>query len=277
MTINLQSILQNKHKKTITIHSLKAMYDKGEKIAMLTCYDASFAKLMDLCGVDVLLVGDSLGMVCQGYSSTLPVKLADIIYHTASVARGSQVALIIADMPFGSYVTPTFAIQNAIKLMQAGAKIVKLEGGAWLFDTVRLLTERGIPVCVHLGLKPQFIHQIGGYKIQGKTPEDAEILQNDARLMQSAGAVLLVLESIPATLGAKITKQLQIPTIGIGAGLNCSGQVLVMHDMLGISFNYKPRFVKNFMSGVTSIEEAIRAYVFAVKEQSFPNIEYSFN
>lgn len=275
MPADFQSI-QHKRKKTITVHSLQLMRDTGEKIAMLTCYDASFAALMDRCGLDVLLIGDSLGMVCQGYSSTLPVKLSDIIYHTTHVARNNQIALIVADMPFGSYITPTSAVKHAVLLMQAGANMVKLEGGSWLFDTVRLLTERGIPVCVHLGLKPQFVHQIGGYKVQGKTPEDSEILQNDAKLMESAGAALLVLETIPAMLGAKITAQVNIPTIGIGAGVSCSGQVLVMHDMLGIESDYKPRFVRNFLLGTSSIEEAILAYVLAVKEKRFPDIEHCF-
>lgn len=266
----------NARKKAVTLHTLQAMRDKGEKISMLTCYDASFAALMDRSGVDTVLIGDSLGMVCQGHPSTLPVSVADIAYHTAAVARGNQTMLIIADLPFGSYATPLAAFDNAVKLMQAGAHMVKLEGGAWLADTVRFLTERGIPVCAHLGLTPQSVHQMGGYKVQGKTLAGAELLLADAKAVQAAGASLLVLEAIPAVLGADLTAQLQIPTIGIGAGVDCSGQVLVMHDMLGVFPGHKAKFVKNFMEGATSVEEAVRAYVAAVKEQRFPAPEHCF-
>ena len=252
------------------------MRDKGEKISMLTCYDASFAALMDRSGVDTVLIGDSLGMVCQGHQSTLPVTIADIAYHTASVARGSQTMLIVADMPFGTYATPVATFDNAVKLMQAGAQMVKLEGGAWLADTIRLLTERGIPVCAHLGLTPQSVHQMGGYKVQGKTLEGAELLHADAKAVQASGASLLVLEAIPATLGAEVTAQLRIPTIGIGAGVDCSGQVLVMHDMLGVFPGHKAKFVKNFMEEAGSVEDAVRAYVAAVRDQRFPAAEHCF-
>ncbi|HJV83994.1 MAG TPA: 3-methyl-2-oxobutanoate hydroxymethyltransferase [Noviherbaspirillum sp.] len=262
--------------KAITAPALLAMRNNGEKIAVLTCYDSSFAALMDRCSVDVLLVGDSLGNVCQGHSSTLPVTLADIAYHTACVARGNQTALLVADMPFGTYATPQSAFDNAVKLMQAGAQMVKLEGGAWLADTVRFLTERAVPVCAHLGLTPQSVHQLGGFKVQGKTTEGAERLKADALLLQEAGASILVLEAIPATLGHEVTQQLAIPTIGIGAGPECSGQVLVMHDMLGVFPGRKARFVKNFMEGQTSIEAAVRAYVAAVKDKSFPAAEHCF-
>lgn len=262
--------------KAITIPALLALRGAGQKITMLTCYDASFASLMERCGVEVLLIGDSLGMVCQGHDSTLPVTVADIAYHTAAVARGSKVPLILADMPFGSYATPETAFANAVRLMQAGAHMVKLEGGAWLADTVRFLTERSVPVCAHLGLTPQSVHQLGGYKVQGKTLESAELLKADALKLQAAGAALLVLEAIPARLGREVTQLLAIPTIGIGAGPDCSGQVLVMHDLLGVFPGRKARFVKNFMDGQTSIDAAVQAYVGAVKDGSFPGPEHCF-
>lgn len=262
--------------KIVTGPTLQAMRKNNEKIAMLTCYDASFASLMESCGVDVMLIGDSLGMVCQGQNSTLPVTVADIAYHTACVARGSHATLIIADMPFGSYATPQSAFENAARLMQAGAHMVKLEGGAWLADTVKFLTERAIPVCAHLGLTPQSVHQLGGYKVQGKSSSSAELLKSDALTLQNAGATLLVLEAIPAQLGREATELLTIPTIGIGAGVDCSGQVLVMHDMLGVFPGRKAKFVKNFMDGQTSIAAAICAYISAVREQSFPSEEHSF-
>jgi 3-methyl-2-oxobutanoate hydroxymethyltransferase len=262
--------------KSVTIPALTALRNTGEKITMLTCYDASFAALMDRCGVEVLLVGDSLGMVCQGHDSTLPVTVNDVAYHTASVARGNRTALVVADMPFGSYGNPQAAFDNAVVLMQAGAQMVKIEGGAWLCETVRFLTERAIPVCAHLGLTPQSVHQLGGYKVQGKTAEGADLLRADALALQDAGAQLLVLEAIPAALGRDVTALLRIPTIGIGAGVDCSGQVLVMHDMLGTFPGHKAKFVKNFMDGQTSIDAAVRAYVAAVKDQSFPGIEHSF-
>lgn len=262
--------------KAVTVTSLQAMRNNGEKITMLTCYDASFAALMDRCGVDAMLVGDSLGMVCQGHTSTLPVTVQDVAYHTASVARGNQTAFLVADMPFGSYATPEAAFDNAVQLIRAGAQMVKLEGGAWLADTVRFLTERAVPVCAHLGLTPQSVHQFGGYKVQGKTVEGAEQLKADALTLQAAGASLLVLEAIPSTLGKEVTELLAIPTIGIGAGPDCAGQVLVMHDMLGAFPGRKARFVKNFMEGQSSIEAAVRAYILAVKDKSFPAAEHCF-
>jgi 3-methyl-2-oxobutanoate hydroxymethyltransferase len=262
--------------KAVTVPSLLALRNAGDKITMLTCYDASFAALMDRCGVEILLVGDSLGMVCQGHASTLPVLVADVAYHTASVARGNRTALLVADMPFGSYATPESAFDNAVKLMQAGAQMIKLEGGAWLAETVHFLTARAVPVCAHLGLTPQSVHQFGGYKVQGKTIEAAEQLKADALALQGAGASILVLEAIPAALGKETTELLTIPTIGIGAGVDCSGQVLVMHDLLGVFPGRKARFVKNFMEGETSIDAAVRAYVAAVKSKSFPASEHSF-
>ena len=262
--------------KAVTIPSLGAMKASGEKIAMLTCYDASFAALMDRCGVEVLLIGDSLGMVCNGHHSTLPVTVAEVAYHTAAVARGNKSAMVLADMPFGSYATPEAAFNNAVLLIQAGAHAVKLEGGAWLADTVRFLTERAVPVCAHLGLTPQSVHQMGGYKVQGKTIESADQLKADAKLLQAAGATMLVLEAIPAGLGKEVTQLLAIPTIGIGAGPDCSGQVLVMHDLLGVFPGRKARFVKNFMDGQTNIDAAVSAYVSAVKGGSFPAQEHCF-
>ncbi|WP_264583736.1 3-methyl-2-oxobutanoate hydroxymethyltransferase [Rhodoblastus acidophilus] len=263
-------------RKAVTAPSLLAMKRGGEKIAVLTCYDASFASLMDRCGIDVLLVGDSLGNVLQGHASTLPVTIADIAYHTACAARGNETALLVADMPFGSYGTPESAFDNAVRLMRAGAQMVKLEGGAWLVETVKFLTERGIPVFAHLGLTPQAVHQLGGFKVQGKTPESAERLKADALALQAAGATLLLLEAIPAPLGKQVTEALDIPTIGIGAGPDCSGQVLVMHDMLGVFPGKKARFIRNFMEGQSSIDGAIRAYIDAVKAKSFPAPENCF-
>jgi 3-methyl-2-oxobutanoate hydroxymethyltransferase len=262
--------------KAVTIPSINALKAGGEKITMLTCYDASFASLMDSCGVEVLLIGDSLGMVCNGHQSTLPVTVQEIAYHTAAVARGAKNALILADMPFGSYATPESAFNNAVQLIQAGAHMVKIEGGAWVAETVRFLVERSIPVCAHLGLTPQSVHTLGGYKVQGKTVESAELLKQDALKLQAAGAAMVVLEAIPTALGKETTELLAIPTIGIGAGPDCSGQVLVMHDMLGVFPGRKARFVKNFMEGQVSIQAAVAAYVDAVKGGTFPALEHCF-
>jgi 3-methyl-2-oxobutanoate hydroxymethyltransferase len=262
--------------KAVTVNTLATLRNAGEKITMLTCYDASFASLMDRCGVEILLIGDSLGMVCAGHQSTLPVTMTDIVYHTASVARGTKNAMIVADLPFGAYGTPETAYANAVQAMQAGAHMVKIEGGAWLADTIKFLTERGVPVCAHLGLTPQSVHQLGGYKVQGKTTESADQLKADALQIQAAGASLVVLEAIPSALGKEVTDMLSIPTIGIGAGPDCSGQVLVMHDLLGVFPGRKARFVKNFMDGQTSIDAAITAYVTAVKDGSFPALEHCF-
>ncbi len=263
-------------RKKVTISTLAEMRARGEKIAMLTCYDASFAAVMDQCGVDALLVGDSLGMVIQGHDTTLPVTLTDIAYHTACVARAHRTSLLVADMPFGFYATPEPALDNAALLMRAGAEMVKLEGGSWLVPTVRMLVERGIPVCAHLGLTPQSVHQLGGFKVQGKTDAAAEQLLIDALALQDAGASLLVLEAIPTGLADRVTNALAIPTIGIGAGPGCSGQVLVMHDMLGVFPGHRPKFVKNFMDSQPDIAGAINGYVKAVKDHSFPAPEHCF-
>ncbi|MBI3901347.1 MAG: 3-methyl-2-oxobutanoate hydroxymethyltransferase [Nitrosomonadales bacterium] len=260
-----------------TLTDLHAKRDKGEKLAVLTCYDASFAALLEANGVDVLLVGDSLGMVLQGHETTLPVTLDEMAYHTACVARGAQQAFIVADMPFGTFqVSPEKTFEHAARLMAAGAQMVKLEGGAAMVDTIAFLTRRGIPVCAHIGLTPQSVHQMGGYRVQGKTAADAQRLLNDAAAVAQAGAGMLVLETIPALLAAEITAQLTIPTIGIGAGAECSGQVLVLHDMLGIYPGKKARFVKNYMQGAQSIADALAHYVVEVKAGTFPGAEHSF-
>ena len=253
------------------------MRANGDKIAMLTCYDASFAALCDAQGVDVLLIGDSLGMVLQGHDSTLPVSVSDMAYHTTSVARGCQRALIVTDMPFGSFQESTaLAFRNAATLLAAGAQMVKLEGGVDMAETTHFLTRRGIPVCAHVGLTPQSVHQLGGYRVQGKDESGAAQLIADAKAQQEAGASLIVLEAIPAPLAAAVTQQLHIPTIGIGAGADCSGQVLVLHDMLSIAPGRKARFVKNFMAGQASIGDAIAAYVREVKTGTFPASEHCY-
>ncbi len=261
----------------ITLSALQKMRDENEPIAMLTCYDASFAALLETAGVECLLVGDSLGMVLQGHDTTLPVTLADMAYHTASVARGSKRAFVIADMPFGSYqVSPEQAFESAAKLMAAGAQMVKLEGGAEFVQTVRFLARRGVPVCGHLGLTPQSVHQFGGYRVQGRGEDDAKRLAADARRLEAAGMDMLVLEAIPARLAASVTETLAIPTIGIGAGPDCSGQVLVLHDMLDVYPGRKARFVKNFMQEGGSIAQAAEGYVREVKARRFPGPEHSF-
>ncbi|BBI99042.1 3-methyl-2-oxobutanoate hydroxymethyltransferase [Ferrigenium kumadai] len=260
-----------------TLTALQAMRNKGEKIAMLTCYDSSFAALLEANGADVLLVGDSLGMVLQGRETTLPVTLNDMAYHTACVASGSGQAFIITDMPFGTFqVSPRETFVHAAQLMEAGAQMVKIEGGSAMVETIRFLTERGIPVCGHLGLTPQSVHQLGGYRVQGKGDEAAQRLLRDALALQEAGAGMLVLEAVPAALAAEVTAALTIPSIGIGAGGACSGQVLVLHDMLGIYPGKKARFVKNYMQGAASIADAISRYVAEVKSGEFPSQEHSF-
>jgi 3-methyl-2-oxobutanoate hydroxymethyltransferase len=253
------------------------MAQDGEKITVLTCYDASFAGLLENAGVEVLLVGDSLGMVLQGHESTLPVMLADMAYHTRCVARGSKRAFIVADMPFGTFqVGPQQTFDNAVQLMAAGAHMVKLEGGETVVESVDFLTERGIPVCGHLGLTPQSVHQLGGYRVQGKGERQAKRLIQEAKMLEQAGAGMLVLEAVPAALAKQVTAKLAIPTIGIGAGVDCSGQVLVLHDMLDVSPGKKLKFVKNFLQGRNSVQAAIEAYVKEVKAKSFPGPEHSF-
>jgi 3-methyl-2-oxobutanoate hydroxymethyltransferase len=261
----------------LSITGIQKLRDEGTRIAMLTCYDASFAATLDTAGVECILVGDSLGMVIQGHDTTLPVALADMAYHTRCVVRGSHRAFVLTDLPFGSYQeSPQQAFRSAVELMAAGAQMVKLEGGAAFAETVRFLTARGIPVCGHLGLTPQSVHQFGGYRVQGKGPEAEQRLLDDAAALEAAGAGMIVLEAIPAKLARAVTAKLHIPTIGIGAGADCSGQVLVLHDMLDVFPGKKARFVRNFMRGASSIAAAVESYVAAVKDGSFPAAEHSF-
>jgi 3-methyl-2-oxobutanoate hydroxymethyltransferase len=260
-----------------TLTTLQGMRDRNEKIAVLTCYDSSFASLLENNGIDVLLVGDSLGMVLQGRDSTLAVTLDAMAYHTACVASGAAQAFIIADMPFGtSQVSPRETFVHAVQLMSAGAHMVKIEGGVAMAETISFLTHRGIPVCAHIGLTPQSVHQMGGYRVQGRGEPAAQSLLRDAEIVASAGAGIVLLEAVPAVLAAEITAQLHVPTIGIGAGVNCSGQVLVLHDMLDIYPGKKARFVKNYMQGASSIAEAVRNYAREVKSGDFPTKENSF-
>lgn len=268
------------------INNIKKIVSTGEKVTMLTCYDASFAKVMELAGVDMLLVGDSLGMVLQGADNTLNVSMHHMTYHTKSVAAGAPNTLIVADMPIGSYEHDNeAAYKNAEWLIKSGAHMVKFEGGGSKVDTARYLVERGIPVCAHLGFTPQSVNQLGGYKIQGKTDESAAQIRQDASDMSNAGVSFIVLEMVPAALAKKITETVSAPTIGIGAGVDCSGQVLVLQDLLGIyngpankhPDDFKsPRFVRNFLKEASSIQEAITAYVKAVKDKSFPAKAHSY-
>lgn len=262
-------------RKPVTLHALRAMHAKREKVTMLTAYDATFARLADEAGLDTLLVGDSLGMLLQGHSSTLPVTLDEAAYHTRCVARGLHggAAWLVADMPFGSYQQgPAQAMASAQVLMQAGAQMVKLEGGGWTVETVRFLVERGVPVCAHLGLTPQSVHALGGYRIQGRDADSAAVLRRHAKELADAGAAMMVLELMPTPVAAAV--QADNPgmiTIGIGAGPETAGQVLVLHDMLGVTRGRLPRFVRNFMLEGGSIEDALRRYVAAVKDGSFPD------
>jgi len=268
--MSLQSV-----RKSTTLNSLIRMKQQGEKFACLTAYDACFARLLDEAGVEVILVGDSLGMVLQGHDSTLPVTMTDMIYHMQCVKRGNQNAFLIADMPFMSYSSEAQTLDNAAALMRAGAQMVKLEGGAWIGSTTRLLAERGIPVCAHMGLTPQSINRIGGYIVQGRDPRQAENMINEALLLQEAGANILLLECVPRSLAKTLTDTLDIPVIGIGAGPDTTGQVMVLHDLLGIS-PITPKFVKNFLRESSSIPDALATFVSAVKDQSFPGPEHSF-
>jgi 3-methyl-2-oxobutanoate hydroxymethyltransferase len=252
------------------------MHAEGEKITMLTAYDSTMSALLNRCGIEVILIGDSLGNVIQGHSSTTPVTVEQVAYHTECVARANTHAFVIADLPFASYGDPVQALDSAATLMRAGADMVKLEGGDWQIEIIRYLVERSVPVCAHLGLLPQSVHVLGGYKVQGKSKDAATLMLEQALACQEAGAQMVVLEAIPSSLGEKITTELNIPTIGIGAGPDCSGQVLVLPDMLGISPGRPPKFVKNFMEGHQSIESAVKAYVREVKSGKFPAPEHGF-
>lgn len=262
--------------KAVTLTRLREMKRTGERIACLTAYDASFAALLEDAGVDVLLVGDSLGMVILGQDSTIPVTLADMIYHTRCVRRGAGRALVIADMPFMSYATTAQAVGNAARLMQeGGAHMVKLEGAQ--VEAIKEITRHGIPVCAHLGLLPQSVHKLGGYRVQGREPAAAETMYAQAMELQAAGADLLVLESVPRALADRITAALDVPTIGIGAGPGCDGQVLVLYDALGITPGHRPKFSKDFLEGASNVSQAVQNYVRAVKTGAFPGPKQSFD
>jgi 3-methyl-2-oxobutanoate hydroxymethyltransferase len=259
-------------RKPVTLHRLRQMHAAGEKIAVLTCYDAAFARVLDDAGVDSLLVGDSLGMVLQGRATTLAVTMQEMVYHSGCVARGNRTAWIIADMPFGSYQgSIEEAMRNATLLMQQGAHMVKIEGGGWTAPIVRFLVDRGVPVCAHLGFTPQSVHALGGYRVQGRDEAAARVLCRQAEELAAAGAELLVVEMVPAAVARDLTNSLSIPVIGIGAGVGCSGQVLVLHDVLGLTGGEPLRFVRNFMDGSTGIEHAVRQYVADVKGGRFPD------
>ncbi len=262
-------------RKPITVTTLAKLKSAREKFTVLTAYDASFAALLEAAGVEVLLVGDSLGMVVQGQRTTLPVTLEDMIYHTRNVARGCRTALLMADMPFASYATVDQAVGNAARLMrEGGAQMVKLEGGAWLVETVRQLSRNGIPVCAHLGLLPQSVHKLGGYKVQGREQAAAQQILDEALALQDAGADVALVECIPAELAARLAEALTIPLIGIGAGPGCDAQVLVSYDMLGITPGRRPKFSKNFLIGHDNLQAAVEAYVRAVKSGEFPGPEH---
>lgn len=262
----------------ITLTTLQSLKLKGEKIAMLTCYDATFAHEASQAGVEILLIGDSLGMVLQGHDSTLPVTNADMAYHVASVKRGNKGALIMADLPFMACATLEQTFANSAQLMQAGAHMVKVEGAAWLADSIRMLAERGVPVCVHMGLTPQTVNVLGGYKVQGRQEAQARQMRADAIALEQAGAAMILLECVPSELASEITQAVKIPVIGIGAGAGVDGQVLVLHDMLGLSLTGRTaKFVKNFLAGQPDIQGALHAYVKGVKDVSFPGPEHGFS
>jgi len=261
----------------ITLATLKNIKERGDKFACLTAYDACFASILNEAGVDVILIGDSLGMVLQGHDSTLPVTMNDMIYHTQCVKRGNKSSLLMADLPFMSYASETQTLENAAALMRAGANIVKLEGGAWIANTTKLLTERGIPICAHMGLTPQSVNRIGGFHVQGRDTNQAQLIIDEAHMLQDAGANILLLECVPRDLAKSITESLEIPVIGIGAGPDTTGQIMVLHDVLGVS-PITPKFVKNFLiDSKNGIPGAIEDYVKSVKNHSFPEKQHCFN
>lgn len=262
--------------KPITLQQLRQWKVEKKKFASLTAYDYSFARLFADCHIPVILVGDSLGMTIQGHDSTLPVTVADLVYHTQLVRRGAPHQLLLADLPFMGYATPEQACDNAAQLMRAGANMVKIEGGSWLVDTVRCLTERSVPVCGHLGLTPQSVNILGGYRVQAKTDSQADALLRDASALEAAGLQILVLESVPVSLAKRVTEQLSIPVIGIGAGADTDGQILVMQDMFGLTSGYIPKFAKNFLADTGSLQEAVLAYQQQVAAATFPGVEHSF-
>jgi 3-methyl-2-oxobutanoate hydroxymethyltransferase len=269
--------LRDSDRPPVNVSTLRRMKEQGEKIASLTCYDASFAALTDAAGTDVVLVGDSLGMVIQGHDTTVPVTLEHVIYHCKAVARGLVRPFLMADMPFMTYTSREQALQNSVRLMQeGGAKMVKLEGGAGQVEIVEFLARHDIPLCAHLGLKPQSVHKTGGFRVQGREEAAAEQMKRDAKALQDAGADVVLLECIPSDLGAAITAELHVPVIGIGAGPDTDGQILVLYDVLDITPGRKPRFVRNCMAGHDSPLAAIRSYVEAVKSRDYPAPEHCF-
>ena len=275
--VNDSSKPSGAERKAVNLIDLKSRRGSGDRIVMLTCYDASFTRMLDDCGVDVLLIGDSLGMVLQGHSSTLPVTMDQMVYHTECVARAKPKAWILADMPFGSYQeSPAQAYANAARFIAAGAQMVKIEGGGWLAPTVEFLTQRGISVCAHLGLTPQSVHQLGGYRVQGRDQSAADRLIADAKQLEASGADMVLVELIPTPVGARLTESLKVPTIGIGAGPHMTGQVLVLHDILDVTPGKKARFAKNYMRGAGSIREAVSRYVQEVKSGAYPGPEHGF-
>ncbi len=260
----------------LTLNDLRRLA-ATRKLAMLTCYDAAFAATLDAAGVDILLIGDSLGMVVQGHDSTLPVTVADVAYHTACVARGAARPWIVADMPFGSFqASPEQAFAGAVTLMQAGSQMVKIEGGAEMAPTVEFMVRRGVPVCAHIGLTPQHVNVFGGYRVQGRGAGAAEALLASARALQDAGAAMMVIEAVPEPLARRVAEEVALITIGIGASVACSGQVLVLHDMLGAGVGKRPRFVRNFLQGAGSLEVAVGAYVAEVQAGRFPGPEHTY-
>ncbi|MBC6905747.1 3-methyl-2-oxobutanoate hydroxymethyltransferase [Saccharophagus sp. K07] len=262
--------------KKITIHTLRKMKEQGEKFVTVSLYDAPMANMAERCGAEVVLVGDSLGMTVLGYDSTIPVTMEQMIYHIEAVKRGNQKSLIIGDLPFMTYATPEQAMINATRVMQAGAHMIKIEGGRWLAPTISMLSERGIPVCAHIGLTPQFVNKFGGFRVQGRTPESAAILQEDALILEQAGADIVLLECVPAALGRSITASLKVPTIGIGAGRDTDAQVLVINDILGLT-EHPPKFSKNFLCETADIKGALLKYVQDVKAGIFPAEEHMFH
>ncbi|MDI5920243.1 3-methyl-2-oxobutanoate hydroxymethyltransferase [Halomonas sp. LR5S13] len=262
--------------KTVTLSTLQAFKRAGEPFSCLTAYDASFARAAGEAGIEVLLVGDSLGMVLQGHASTLPVTLDEVCYHTHCVARGKGASLLMVDLPFMSNSSTERLLQDAGELMRAGAELVKVEGEAWMADGIRELTRRGVPVCAHLGLTPQSVYQLGGYKVQGREAEQATRILEDARTLVEAGASVILLECVPASLGRAVSEALEVPVIGIGAGPDTDGQILVMHDVLGVTHGRTPRFVKNFMVEADDIQGAFRRYHEDVKARRFPALEHCF-
>ncbi len=261
---------------SVTISTLDRMKAEGEKFVMITAYDATFARLVSEAGAETILVGDSLGMVLQGHNNTIPVTLESMVYHTSCVTRARPHSLVVADMPFMTYATPDETLRAGTELMQAGAQMIKLEGGTWLSDSIHKLVERGIPVCAHLGLTPQSVNVFGGYRVQGRTPKEAKSILADAVEIQDAGASLLVLECVPAHLAADISNKLDIPVIGIGAGAGTDAQVLVLHDLLGLTERV-PKFVQNFMASEGSVQGALKAFVEAVKSGAYPTDEHTYS